>query len=379
MTPRRPRILLSAGEPSGDLHGAAVAEALLRRWPDAELFGLGGPRMAAAGVELLADPDRLSVMGFVEVLRHLPFFVGLMRRVEAEMRRRDADLVLPIDYPGFNLRLARRARRAGVPVLYYIAPQVWAWHRSRARELAEVASRLAVVFPFEEEIFAGEGAAVRFVGHPLSDRPAPPDSRDEFCAALGLDPNRPVLALFPGSRTQEVQRHLGLYRATVERVLDARPEVQPVLASSSGVAAAEYSGVDWPRAPDSRALLRHAAAALVKSGTTTVEAALAGTPMVIVYRTHPLTYWLARRLVEVEHIGMANLIAGRRIAPEFIQDEATPEALSAALLPLLDADSAERRGMVEGLASVRAALEPAVDEPVAERVAALAAELVDHA
>ncbi len=376
MRPSGPKILISAGEPSGDLHGAAVAEALLRRWPEAELFGLGGPRMAAAGVELLADPERLSVMGFVEVLQHLPFFVGLLRRVEHEMRRRGADLVLPIDYPGFNMRLARRARHAGVPVLYYIAPQVWAWHRSRARQLAEAASRLAVVFPFEEAVFAEAGAEVRFVGHPLTDRAEVQGSFAEFCARVGLDPSRPILALLPGSRVQEVRRHLGVVAQAVARVRTERPDVQPVLASAPGVAEAEYAQVDYPRVTDSRPLLKYATAALVKSGTSTVEAALAGTPLVILYRTHPITYWLARRLVEVEHIGMVNLIAGRRLAPEFIQEDATPEALASALLPLLDPDSPERGAMVDGLEEVRAALAPGDHEPVAERVAALAAELL---
>ncbi len=376
MTVRRPSILLSAGEPSGDLHGAAVAEALLRRFPDAELFGLGGPRMAARGVELLADPERLSVMGFVEVVRHLPFFVGLMKRVEGEMRRRQADLVLPIDYPGFNLRLAERARDAGVPVLYYIAPQVWAWHRSRARKLARLASRLAVVFPFEEEVFAQEGARVSFVGHPLADRPPVEQSRDAFCRELGLEADRPILALFPGSRAQEVKRHLGVMLEATERIRAERPDVQPVIAAAGAVPDGDYGDAPWPRTPLSRELLTHASAAIVKSGTSTVEAALAGTPMAIMYRTHPLTYWIARRVVAVDHIGMANLIAGRRVAPELVQGDATPEAMAKAVLPLLDEDSQARREMLAGLGEVRAALAPSGDRAVADRVADLAAELI---
>ncbi len=373
----RPAILLSAGEPSGDLHGAAVAEALRRRFPDAMLFGLGGRRMEAAGVELLADPDRLAVMGFAEVVRHLPFFIGLMRRLEREMRSRGASLVLPIDYPGFNLRLARRARRAGVPVLYYIAPQVWAWHGSRARQLADAADRLAVVFPFEEDVFRRSGASVEFVGHPLADAAPVSATREAFCAALGLDPARPILALFPGSRIQEVRRHISLFAATSATLRARLPTLQPVLAAAAGVADAEYADADFPRTADSRGLLAHAAAALVKSGTTTVEAALAGTPMVIVYRTHPLTFFLARRLVEVDHIGMANLIAGRRVAPEFVQHEATPSALAAALLPLLGEASPERARMVEALGEVREALTAGTGEPVAERVAGIAAALIE--
>jgi lipid-A-disaccharide synthase len=170
-----PRIFLSAGEPSGDLHGARVAEALHRRWPDAELFGLGGDGMAAAGVQLLAHVDQLAVMGFVEVLRHLPYFVELMKTVKRAIADRRPDLVIPIDYPGFNLRLARHAREQGTPVLYYIAPQVWAWHRSRMKQLARNTDRLAVILPFEEELFREAGANATFVGHPLLDQPPPPE------------------------------------------------------------------------------------------------------------------------------------------------------------------------------------------------------------
>ncbi|MBR9989367.1 MAG: lipid-A-disaccharide synthase, partial [Gemmatimonadetes bacterium] len=206
-----PRIFLSAGEPSGDLHGARVAEALRRRWPDAELYGLGGDRMAAAGVRLLAHVDQLAVMGFVEVLRHLPYFIKLMSTVKRTIGEHRPDLVLPIDYPGFNLRLARHSREQGIPVLYYIAPQVWAWHRSRMRQLALNTDRLAVILPFETDLFSEAGAHATFVGHPLLDQPAPQATREEFLRDLGVDPDRPVLALFPGSRAQEVQRQLDVF------------------------------------------------------------------------------------------------------------------------------------------------------------------------
>lgn len=371
-----PTILLSAGEPSGDVHGALLAAALRRRWPGARLFGLGGPRMAAEGVELLAGLDRLSVMGFAEVVRDLPFFIRLLGRVEREMRARGADLVIPIDYPGFNFRLARRARAGGVPVLYYIAPQVWAWHRTRAKQLAELADRLAVVFPFEEAIFREAGARATFVGHPLLDQPRPEGSA--LASTLGLDPAAPVLALFPGSRAQEVARHLDLFIDAAERVRDAMPEVHPVIATAGAVSARAYASAPYPTTSDSRPLLRLATAALVKSGTTTVEAALAGTPLVIAYRTSPVTYAIARRLVEVEHIGMVNLIAGERIAPEFIQRDATPAALADALLPLLELGSPTRARMVQALGRVRALLEHPgdADATVADRVATIAGELL---
>jgi lipid-A-disaccharide synthase len=376
-----PTILLSAGEPSGDLHGARLARALKQRWPEASLYGLGGPRMAAEGVELLAEPERLAVMGLVEVVKDLPFFLGLLRRVRRELVRRQTDLVIPIDYPGFNLRLARGARRHGVPVLYYIAPQVWAWHRSRMARLARDADRLAVVLPFEEALFRAAGARATYVGHPLLDQPAAAPPREVFCRELGLDVARPILAVFPGSRRQEVERHLELFAGAVAEVVRQRPEVQPVVATGAAVPERLYGGLSHPRTAASRALLNHARAALVKSGTTTLEAALEATPLVIAYRVQRGTYWLARRLVEVPHIGLVNLVAERRVAPELVQEAATPARLAAELIPLLD-DSPARAAALAGLAEVRARLGASgAGMPAggaAERVAALAAELLER-
>jgi lipid-A-disaccharide synthase len=375
-----PTILLSAGEPSGDLHGAAVAHALKRRWPGAKLFGLGGPLMAEAGVELLADPAKLAVMGFAEVIGRLPFFWRLFRQVEAEMKARGVDLVVPIDDPGFNLRLARSARGAGIPVLYYIAPQVWAWHRSRIHRFAVDTDRVAVVFPFEEPLFREAGVSATFVGHPLLDLPEP-GSRRSLCRELNLEEERPILALFPGSRAQEVRRHLAIFVETAIRLQAYRPALQPVIAVSSAVPQRMYHGLPLPRTSNSRDLLWHAHAALVKSGTTTLEAALSETPMAIVYRTHPLTYRLAKRLVQVDHIGLVNLVAGERLVPEFIQEDATPAALSAALLPLIQASHPDRDRALAGLAKTRSRLvAPGTeDRRVADRVVELAAELIPAA
>ena len=372
-----PRILISAGEPSGDLHGAGVARALRRRWPDARLYGFGGTQMREAGVELIAHVDELAVMGFAEVARHLPFFIGLLRNVRQRLDADPPDLVIPIDYPGFNLRLARMARDRRIPVLYYIAPQVWAWHRSRMRELAANTDRLAVILPFEEALFREHGARATFVGHPLLDLPDDLPTREAFCAGLGIDAGKPILALFPGSRAQEVRRHLALFESAAERVRRARPDVQPVIAVGDAVPAELYAHASATRTRESRALLQHAAAALVKSGTTTLQAAVAGAPMVVAYQMHPLSYAIARRVVEVPHVGLVNLVAGERLAPEFIQHEATPSALADALLPLLS-EGPERARTVAGLESVRAALQARAGAGDAgERVAALAGELID--
>lgn len=382
MTNPAPKILISAGEPSGDLHGASLAHALKKRWPNARLYGFGGDLMKAEGVELWAHADQMAVMGIAEVARHLGFFLELLKRVRTHLHADPPDLVIPIDYPGFNLRLARSAKKNHVPVLYYIAPQVWAWHRSRMRQVARNADKLAVVLPFEEALFRDAGADVAFVGHPLLDARAGErangrtgeTTRAEFCASIGVEPTRLLLALLPGSRRQEVRSHLELFTAAAARVQQEIPDVMPVIAQAPGIADEELASA-YPRTRDTRELLRHAHAALTKSGTSTLECALSVTPMVIAYRMHPLTFLIAERLVEVDHIGLVNLIAGSRVAPEFVQNDATPAALAEALIPLVK-DGPVRDTAIAKLSEVRAMLAPHDARSAAEHVADLAEALI---
>jgi lipid-A-disaccharide synthase len=366
-------VFVSAGEPSGDQHAGALIAALRRMVPDVAVEGVGGPHLAAAGARLIARIEDLTVIGFVEVLRKVPAHLALLGRIRRRLAKGDVRLVVLVDYPGFHLRVAEAAHRAGVPVLYYIAPQLWAWGERRVHKMAATVSRLAVILPFEEAFFTTRHVPTTFVGHPLLDRaPLPPPERVRL--ALGLEPGRPVLGLFPGSRGQEVRRLWPAFRAAAALVRRGRPEVQALVAAAPGAfypgAAGDGITVVSGRPAECFAV---ADAALCKSGTTTLEAAVAGTPLVVAYRMHPLSYRLARRLVRVPWIGMVNLVADRQVAPELIQGAATAEALARAVLPLLDASSAERRAQLEGLAEVRRRLGA---PGAAERAAALARALL---
>ena len=321
------------------------------------MTGIGGPRMAAAGVRLMEGLDELAVMGFAEVARKLPFF----RRLEARIRQRlaagGAELVVPVDYPGLNMRVAAAAAAQGVPVLYYIGPQVWAWKPGRARRLARAADRIALILPFEPQFYEACGGRAVFVGHPLLDHHhAPAEDPEALARRLRIGRRQRVLALFPGSRPQEIERHLKPFTATARELERRATGLRTVVCRAPSVPADAYRRYPFPLTRDGPSLRALATAGLVKSGTTTLEAALSGLPFVVAYVTHPATWVLARRLVKVPHVALANLVAGKRVVPEFLQSQATPTAMAEALQPLLDESSPERRSMLAGLASVRKAL-----------------------
>lgn len=368
-------ILFVAGESSGDSHAAGVARELATRGAPYELIGVGGDQMRAAGVELIEHTGKLAVMGFVEVLETIPRHWTLLQTIKARLRSGNVAAVVLVDYPDFNMFVAAAAKDAGVPVLYYITPQVWAWRAGRLNTLAKTITQAAVILPFEEKLLCDAGIDARFVGHPLLDRAESLPDRASARATLGLDANDRVLALFPGSRKQEIERHLDDFVA-VGRELEQRVPGLKVI-----VAVAPHVTIDPKRCPfpmahsASFSVLRAADAAFCKSGTTTLEAAVAGCPLVVAYRTNPINYAIAKRFIKIANIGLVNLIAERRLVPEFVQDDLQPKAVADALEPLLDASSPRRQAMVDGLAAVRAAL----GRPGASgRVAALVATMADR-
>ena len=345
-----PRIFVSAGEPSGDVHAAHVVRALLRRWPGAVIDAFGGPAIAAAGATVRFPMERYTVIGFFEVLGKIPAHLRLLRELTGDFRAGRYDLVIPVDYPGFNIRLSEAARHAGARSLYYIAPQLWAWRPGRARRFAAAVNGVAVILPFEPEFFGKVGVPVRFVGHPLVEQARP--DRASARRALGLGAEERVVAVFPGSRGQEVARLWPLFRETTAR-LRSGGAITRVLVAGTGDHEYPESGDAMIVRGDASLVLAAADAALVKSGTTTLEAALADTPMVVSYRVHPITAAIARRVMTVQWISLVNLVAGRAVVPELVQSHATPEALAAAVAPLLERGGAAAAEQRAGLALVR--------------------------
>ena len=333
--------MMSCGEPSGDLYAGALAVEIRRRQPDAAIFGLGGQRLMAGGGELLADYRGLSVTGLVEAVRVIPkSLMTLNRMVEAAHAEKPNALVL-IDFPDFNFRLASAIKKLGVPIVYYISPQLWAWRKSRMTVMKRLVDRVLVIFPFEEQIYRDAGVPVQFVGHPLVDLARAQEPKEVFLRETGLDSTRPIVALLPGSRPNEVERLLPVISEAVAKISAELPQAQFAIARAPSLDDRLFSNAKWRGVRPVEVLARTddvlavSDVAITASGTATVQAALHGRPMVVVYRLSPLTYRLGRRLLLVENVAMVNLIAGRRIVPELIQEHCTPANIAAETLALL--------------------------------------------
>jgi lipid-A-disaccharide synthase len=349
------RFLVVAGEPSGDLHAARLVAALRDLGP-VRVAGVTGPALRAAGVEPLAAMEDLAVLGFAEIPSRLPALFATRTRLLRALRDFAPNAVVLVDYPGFNLRLGPELKRRGARIFYYIAPQVWAWHPERAEAMARWVDQLAVVFPFEESLFRRAGVATTFVGHPLMDGLAPEVDEAAFRAELRAGAGQRILGLLPGSRPQELARHLEPMLAAARELTRARADLIAVLPLAPGLEPRGWSGSDLGRVRlvrgRTRATQAFATACAVASGTATLETALFGTPLAIVYRTGWLNYLVARRMVRLPRIGLPNILAGEDVAPELLQSAFTPERLAATLAPWLD-DPGERERRRAALAVVR--------------------------
>ncbi len=353
------RILLSCGEASGDLYAGALTRELHAIDPGIIVEGLGGPQFAAAGGRLVDDYRDIAVTGLTEAIAKIPRSLAALKRLVAAARAVRPDVLVVIDSPDFNFRLAPRVRQLGVPVVYYISPQIWAWRAGRLKTIKAFADRVLVIFPFEEQIYRDGGVPVEFVGHPLVDLAKPTASRAAFLEKLGLDRGAPTVAILPGSRSNEVARILPGLAAAAMIIRTAVPRVQFVIARAPHLPDALFAAADLGGIPivdgDADTVLAASDLALTASGTATVQTALHGIPMVVVYRLSPLTYRLFKPLVNVQAIAMVNLIAGEKIVPEFVQHEFTPEAVAREAIAILT-DPSRSAAIRDGLARVRAAL-----------------------
>jgi lipid-A-disaccharide synthase len=354
-------LLLSAGEASGDMYAARLATVLQQR-ADVKIFGMGGPQMRAAGVDIVTDYSEVSVVGITEILSHLPSLIRAMRHLVAEAERRKPALAILTDFPGFHLRLARKLTSRGIRNAYYICPQFWAWRPWRVRIVRRRFAEALCIFRFEEKFYGESGVPTKFIGHPLVGSVHPSLDRATFLHQQNLDPSRSVVAVLPGSRTAELRQHLPILREACARI--HRESLAQFVIAAAHASSINFLREGWP--PDlplrvvfgrTYDVLACADAAIISSGTATVEAALLDVPMVVVYRVTPLTAALAKPLIRTHFFSMVNLISGKRVVPELIQSDFTPERVSQEVLPLLR-DPVARDAVRAGLADVRRRLGP---------------------
>ena len=351
------RILISAGEASGEMYGAQLIEALRRRDSSLEFFGVGGDRMRAAGCDTVVDAKDLAVVGISEIVGHLPKIYARFHQLIAEADKRRPDLTIVIDSPAFNWRVARQMHKRGVPVVYYVCPQFWAWRQGRVRLLRKYVSKALVIFPFEEKFYRDRGLDATFVGHPLADLSPPSSSREAYAATYKLDISKPWITLMPGSRTKEVRMNLPTILDSAQKLGSGYEFLLPVAPTLDRSFLESLLGSRHfiHLVTDALPALAHSRAGIIASGTATVEAAMMGTPFVMVYRVSPLTYFLGRPRVKVSHFAMVNLIAGKEIVPELVQHDFTTEKVVSRLSEII-ADGQPRDQMIAGLASVKTLL-----------------------
>jgi lipid-A-disaccharide synthase len=387
------------------MYGAQLIEALRRRDPSLEFFGVGGEKMRAAGCDTVIDAKDLSVVGITEILSHLPKIWWLFHKLIAEADRRKPDLAIVIDSPAFNWRVARQMKKRCIPVLYYVCPQFWAWRQGRVRLLRKYVDKGLVIFPFEEKFYRDRGVDAEFVGHPLAELPRPAITRDEYATQHGLDPGKQWITLMPGSRRKEVRMNLlgileaanllgseyefllpmaptldrnWIERLTLNTLREGMTPSRAVQSSkASSVTAESHALPEFVHlVPEALPALSHSRAGIIASGTATIEAAMMATPFVMVYRVSPLTYLLGRSTVKVPHFAMVNLIAGERVVPELVQQEFTAERVAAEMNRIIS-DGSDREKMLEKLRRIRSQLRGGSgNEHPADRAAGAVLELL---
>jgi lipid-A-disaccharide synthase len=366
------KIIVIAGETSGDHHAADLVREIKAQRPDTEFIGIGGDEMQAQGVELLYHLSQLAVLGITEIIKHLPFIRKVMKTVKAELRK-DADAIILVDYPGFNLRVARIAKDVGVPVIYYISPQLWAWGEKRVEKMRRFVDLLLVIFKFEKTFYEKHGISAHFVGHPLVDQINIQNTEARFREENNLPPDKPILGLLPGSRAMEVRN---LLPVMIQSAVTLQTEFDciPVIGRASQLPLSLYEEFLTANAgiplvsSQTHYLMRYSYVTLVASGTATLECGYLQTPMAVLYSVSPVTYWLGKMLVKIDNIALANIVCGKRVVPEFIQKEITVNSVSAALCRFF-AESAYYSSVKEELGRIKIALgEKGASKRAAEKI-----------
>lgn len=330
--------MISAGEASGELYGALLTREIRKKWPEAEIIGIGGNRMNAEGVQLIARTT--GALGLTETIKHWGQIIKSFKKARDVIYKQRPDVLVLIDYPDFNIALAKKAKTAGVPILYYVSPQVWAWRSGRVKKIASLVEKIAVLFPFEVDIYKKAGLPCEFVGHPIAETININQTKEELKRSLGLDPDKPLVSLLPGSRPSEIKKHEAVIKEVAETIHREFPDFQIVIPLVSGTGFSEklpeYVKVLYDRTTD---VLACSEASAVASGTATLQTALLGIPMVVFYRLSPLTIFFAKLLVKVRFISVVNIIAGKEIVLELIQEKASAEKIFSELKRILTDDS----------------------------------------
>jgi lipid-A-disaccharide synthase len=382
-----PTIFISAGEASGEQYGALLIAALKERLAaageSASFIGMGGQRMAAEGLRCIVRAEDMAVMGLTEIVAHLPRIYSEYRKLKVAIQRNPPSVAVLIDFPEIHFRLAREFHRLGVPVIFFVSPQLWAWKKHRIKLVQKYVDRMLVIFPFEEAFYREHGVDAEFVGHPLADLPAQSISREQFAGENGLDPAKTWIGLLPGSRPREIRDHLPTILRAAQELSHNLEYIIPLAPTLSErqrkavrrIAEKRGEGLNIHFVDDARAALFHARASVVASGTATVEAALVGNPFVVVYRVSRLTYAIAKQMVKVPHVAMVNLIAGKRVVPELIQSDFKAENIVQEIERLLP-DGPPRQSMMQELVRIRVLLGKRSQEGAIDRVAAITLEAI---